>query len=168
LFSVDRIVHAVLTHHGLLLTPSDFERYSELEAMLQAWVTGSLLPAAKTVPDESFRRPIQWHLPGGLPWQEAAIEEEQRQHAAIIAVERRQLTAAIAEERDLHAAEIASLRNEITVLSERAELAERNYNLMRYSISWRLTAPFRRIMGLLPSRLRGRLRQGLKALSGRG
>ena len=134
---------------------------------------------------KSCSRPIQWHLPGGTSVQNCVIEEERRLHEAAVETERSKNAAAFERmcaeadqmraeadqmraEADQMRAEADQMRKAITVLTERSELAEINYRLIRYSISWRLTAPFRWMIGLLPSRLRGRLRQRLKRLSGRG
>jgi SAM-dependent methyltransferase len=152
LFCVDRIVHAVLTRHGMLLAPSDFDRYTQLEALLQAWVAGSILPAANSLADDSYRRPIQWHLPGGASARDSEIEEERRQHAAEIVVIQ---------------TENARLRDTINALTERSELAERDFEGMLNSTSWWLTAPCRRMVGLFPAQLRLGLRQCLKRVSGR-
>jgi SAM-dependent methyltransferase len=80
LYSVDRIVQATLTRLGMLLTPSDFERYAELEIQLQAWVAGAILPGETDCAAAMHRKVIRWH--GQSPEDEAAIEEERRQHAA--------------------------------------------------------------------------------------
>jgi GT2 family glycosyltransferase/SAM-dependent methyltransferase/glycosyltransferase involved in cell wall biosynthesis len=61
--NVDRIVLAVMTQLGFLVTPSDLARYAELELMMQGWVGGTLLPAVGRNIGQAFAAPIAWHAP---------------------------------------------------------------------------------------------------------
>jgi GT2 family glycosyltransferase/SAM-dependent methyltransferase/glycosyltransferase involved in cell wall biosynthesis len=77
--TADRIVSAVLTQLGFLITPSDLARYSELELMVQTWVGGKLLPEHNATIGHVFQRPLRWHLPAGNPWRLARVEELETQ-----------------------------------------------------------------------------------------
>jgi GT2 family glycosyltransferase/glycosyltransferase involved in cell wall biosynthesis/SAM-dependent methyltransferase len=83
--TVDRIVTAILTDLGFLITPSDLARYSELELMVQTWVGGKLLPEHKASIGHVFQVPLRWHVPTARPRRLARVEALEAQLRAAAA-----------------------------------------------------------------------------------
>jgi SAM-dependent methyltransferase len=112
LFSEDRIVQAVLARLGVVLTPSDLERFAEIEAVFQAWTAGAVLPAEGYSPLGLHRGAIKWHAPGLSPDDETAIEEDRRQLAAS-RDESARLGAQLAAQESREAEQVSALRAEL-------------------------------------------------------
>jgi GT2 family glycosyltransferase/glycosyltransferase involved in cell wall biosynthesis/SAM-dependent methyltransferase len=123
--TVDRIVSAVLTQLGYLITPSDLARYSELELMVQTWVGGQLLPEHNASIGHVFQARIQWRTPTDRLRRLARVEGLEVQLRASVAA----LSAMAAQSDELHrlSGEVGRLaediaRRETAARGQRAEM----------------------------------------------